>query len=439
MARPKAAVADTAPKAIPNLDRKLSSKTARATLPVRAKPYCVNVAPKLALCYYRKPSGKPGRWAVRVETGRDEKNNPIRQYRAIALADDIASADGQIVLSYPQARIAAAKRPAAMKAASRLSVRDAIAAYIDALRASKGDKAADDAYSKLRRHVLCLDPKTGEPVKACDGLGDLEVAALTLTQLQRWRDGMVRRDKDDPDAERRSRDTANRVLSNLKAALNYIYNDDANGIATDKAWRALKGFKAVGGSRQDHFSEADVSRLIEKAREQENEFADLLEAGFYTGARYGELVVLDVRHFDAHRAQITIPSGKTGARFTTLTKEAVEFFKRIAKDKKPSDILLRRHDGARWGKSEQHRRMKEALKAADLPQTASFYALRHTHISRAIERGMPLTLIAENVGTSVKMIEKNYGKFIAQTRRDLVERYAPSLRVVEGLKNTTAA
>jgi integrase len=287
--------------------------------------------------------------------------------------------------------------------------------------------------------VLCLDHKSGEAIKGCKGLGDFEVATLTLTQLQKWRDGMVKREKDDPDAERRSRDTANRVLSNLKAALNFVYADDANGILTDKAWRALKGFKAVGASRLDHFSEAEVLKLIEKAREQEHEFGDLLEAGFYSGARYGELAMLDVRHFDAHRAQIAIPGGKTGARFTTLTKEAVQFFKRVVHDKKPSDVLLPRADGERWGKSEQHRRMKDALKAAELPETASFYVLRHTHISRAIERGMPLTLIAENVGTSLKMIEENYGKFIAQTRRELVERYAPSLRVVEGLKNSAAA
>jgi len=77
--------------------------------------------------------------------------------------------------------------------------------------------------------------------------------------------------------------------------------------------------------------------------------------------------------------------------------------------------------------------MKAALKATELPASASFYTLRHTYISRAIERGMPLTLVAENVGTSVRMIESNYGKFIAQTRRDLIERTAPTLRVVANL------
>ncbi len=78
----------------------------------------------------------------------------------------------------------------------------------------------------------------------------------------------------------------------------------------------------------------------------------------------------------------------------------------------------------------QHRRMKRALKAAGLPKTASLYTMRHTYISRAIERGMPLLLLAENVGTSVKMIEAHYAHLLAEKRRELVERHAPRLSVV---------
>jgi site-specific recombinase XerD len=78
----------------------------------------------------------------------------------------------------------------------------------------------------------------------------------------------------------------------------------------------------------------------------------------------------------------------------------------------------------------QFRRMRVAIAAAELPKTANFYALRHTYISRAIKHGMPLTLLAKNVGTSVKTIQKNYAKMLAQTRRAMVERTAPRLRVV---------
>ena len=82
----------------------------------------------------------------------------------------------------------------------------------------------------------------------------------------------------------------------------------------------------------------------------------------------------------------------------------------------------------------QHRRIKAALVAAKLPKSATFYAIRHTHISRAIERGQPLTLIAENVGTSVKMISANYAHMLAASRREIIERTGPRLHAVASRK-----
>ena len=42
---------------------------------------------------------------------------------------------------------------------------------------------------------------------------------------------------------------------------------------------------------------------------------------------------------------------------------------------------------------------------------------------------MPLLVIGENVGTSVRMIEKHYGKVIADRRRELLERAAAGTRL----------
>ena len=51
-----------------------------------------------------------------------------------------------------------------------------------------------------------------------------------------------------------------------------------------------------------------------------------------------------------------------------------------------------------------------------------------------IERGMPLLVLAENVGTSVAMIESNYAHLLAEKRRELIEQHSPRLRVVAGRK-----
>jgi hypothetical protein len=66
--------------------------------------------------------------------------------------------------------------------------------------------------------------------------------------------------------------------------------------------------------------------------------------------------------------------------------------------------------------------MKRALKAAGLPSAASVCTLRHSHISRSIEAAVPLTIIAENCGTSVRMIEVNNAKTLARAQGAAQER-----------------
>jgi site-specific recombinase XerD len=65
--------------------------------------------------------------------------------------------------------------------------------------------------------------------------------------------------------------------------------------------------------------------------------------------------------------------------------------------------------------------MRDAVKRAKLPKGTSMYTLRHTNASQSILAGMNLKLLAENMGTSIRMLEVHYGKFIAASRQKLVE------------------
>ena len=77
---------------------------------------------------------------------------------------------------------------------------------------------------------------------------------------------------------------------------------------------------------------------------------------------------------------------------------------------------------------------KRALADAKLPASASLYALRHSHISRAIEEDVPLFIIARNVGTSERMIRVHYAHLLAKKERAMLERAAKAirLRVIDG-------
>ena len=126
-----------------------------------------------------------------------------------------------------------------------------------------------------------------------------------------------------------------------------------------------------------------------------------------------------VKDFDPNDGTIEL-TGKTGHRICYLSDGAVKFFKDICKDRLPEAILLAKDDGNPWGKSHHLRSMRESVEKAKLPGECVFYSLRHYHISKALLSGMPMQVVAENTGTSVRMIEKHYGKFTRADRRQMM-------------------
>ena len=47
-----------------------------------------------------------------------------------------------------------------------------------------------------------------------------------------------------------------------------------------------------------------------------------------------------------------------------------------------------------------------------LDPEATFYSLRHASITRMLKAGVPTQAVAEHHGTSARMIETNYAKFV---------------------------
>jgi integrase len=383
----------------------LHSKTSRMALDPRPKPYYTQIRPGLTLGYIRRESGA-GSWQLRMlEAG-------VYRFRTLGNADDIERADGRDVLSYSQALAAIASPTVSAAPVGRLTVARAMESYLQALAARS--KHAKGARQTADYHIL---PK----------LGAIRVDRLTKTELEEWRDSLVRQDGDAED-KRRSQDTANRIMTVLWAALNHAFADDANGIPSDGAWRKCKRFRKVERPRTDHFSAVQVRQLVASAAIEDRAFATLIEAAFITGARLGELINANVGDLRGATLQV---DGKTGRRTITLSAEGAALFKRQATGRDASLPLLPRTDGKRWGVNDQQHRFDRAAARAGLPESACFYILRHSHISRAIEAGMPLTIIAANTGTSVRMIEKNYAHVLQETRREIVEATSPKLRRVK--------
>jgi integrase len=110
------------------------------------------------------------------------------------------------------------------------------------------------------------------------------------------------------------------------------------------------------------------------------------------------------------RGVVTIREAKGGKpRHVILTAEGQALFAKLAAGKEPTDPLFVRDDGGFWGKSHQRRPMLDACKAAKIKPAVSFHILRHTHGSTLAIRGVPIDVIAEQLGhADTRMTEKHY-------------------------------
>lgn len=414
--------------------------TSRKRFTPRKKPYFLQIAPGVSAGYLRRADPKPGGWYGRRETDRKRSGQyhyaEYDVWRLDGVADDLPAANGATVISYATA-VGQVTQQAGDRGSGRTqgryTVARAIADYLVFRQGTKGESSARYAEGSLGKHVTP------------HAIAEKDLNALTLGDLHAWQAGMVRQDADDPDLERRTKDTANRVMRDLKALLNYaVDNKKRTGVLSGDEWGAkfepLKyGNANPGKPREYHFDIPTALRVIEAAAP---DCANLLRAAFYSGARPGDLMKLRVKDFRPAHRELTIPKGKTPERTTTLTTEAVEFFRSVAKNRLPTAPLLTQADGTRWTPGAQTLPVRVAVLASGLVtaqelrampkrERPCLYSFRHTYISRSIEQGVPLLLIAQNVGNSVAMVEKHYAKIIERTRRDLIEKGAPSLRLRE--------
>lgn len=284
------------------------------------------------------------------------------------------------------------------------TVQSVVDDYINHLEIEKSNDAAYRTRKQLEKHLLPT-------------LKNTELSKLTTSQLKKWRDSLVKTG-DDPEAVRKSKDSVNRLLSMTKAAFNMAFRDGVVG--TDVEWKRVTPFKNVGTSRTLFLTDAQVARLVKCAA---GGLHDLIKGGIYTGARAGELLNVQGRDYDAANGAIEL-EGKTGKRSAYLSVDANKYFAKLTRNKLPKAFIFTQDDGKPWAKMAYGREFKKVVRASKLPADTVFYSLRHYHISKALVAGIPSQIVSENCGTSIRMLEKHYAKFMAQDRRSMMDKVA---------------
>jgi integrase len=415
-------------------DAKLETRAARLRLRIRPEPYWRMLEKGLALGYRRRANG--GTWLARRWSARGSYVE-----HKIATTDDLQDADGVAVFDFAHAQRAARDWWQAERRREEghdthtgpFTVADAIADYLKALE-RRGSKSVQETRLKAQTHILPT-------------LGFLQVSKLTAKRIEEWHHGLAERPalarskpgkkpnhrKVDKSAEgiRKRRATANRILTVLKAALNHAWK--AGHVAGDDAWRRVRPFRAVETARIRYLTEAECVRLVNAC---ERPFRELVYGALLTGCRYSELTAMRAADFNPDAGTLTVRDSKAGKpRHVVLTDEGQELFASLTAGKDSEAPIFTRADGGQWRTSHQLRPMTEACRRGKINPAVSFHVLRHTYASALAMRGVPMGVIAEQLGhADTRMTVKHYAHLAPSYVADTIRAHFPRLGIASSAR-----
>lgn len=406
---------------------RLETRQARFRLAVRPDPYFQDLGDGLHLGYRRRASG--GSWVARM-WGEDSRYREER----IGLADDYRDADGVTFLSYAEAQrkvqawggVRRASQSAGIDPGTKATVADVMSDYL-------ADYEVRGKAISQTKHVI--------NTKIIPALGEVRLSRLTKSQVRAWLNAIAKapaskrggqpRDAhaDEAEGRRRRQVSANRALNVLRAALNYAHQHDR--VASDAAWATVKPFRNVERAVLRFLTEADAKRLVNAADE---DFADLVRGALLTGCRYGELIRLKGGDVHAESRTVAVREAKGGKpRHVMLTDEGTRFFASLTAGRARAATVFLRSSGKAWSKSDQLRPMLAACERARIKPPISFHILRHTHASWLAARGVPLQVIAKQLGhADIRMTEMHYSHLQPSYVGDQVRANLPELGIKAG-------
>lgn len=424
-------------KAKSTVTSRTERKANKATLKARAEPYYSQVGEGVHVGY-RSNLPAAGQWVARKVIKKAD-GSPGYSIQVIGTADDIEDSDWSddsakskaiglsaahlintfksTVMHYNQAVIvASAWAGAEVSQDPNLTVNGAVDLYLASLL-TRGNKKPQNV--KIMEYTL---------KRAQVSFGAVKLEDLTLGMIDSWVDKLADA-KNKDGTPKMARSTVNKSLQMFKACLNFAYSK--NRVTSDKAWRGVKPLKDAERSRELVLTPAQVSSMIGAAESQA--LKDLLIAAFLTGARYGELVSAKVSDLNG---SVLLVDGKTGPRAMHLSSQAQEHFAKVAKGKKPADLLLPNESAMPWDRAFNRSFRKACIdsgltKENGLVEDPVFYTLRHSYATIALDAGASAGAIAKNIGNSEKVLNAFYAKFVKDGGAAKVIDFAsPRLKVV---------
>ncbi len=284
-------------------------------------------------------------------------------------------------------------------------------------------------------------------------LADVAFAATKLSQLrsstiEAWRGRLAVRDEDDePTVGQMAPATLNRLLTDLRAALNAAAERYRRELPAHLPLEIKVGTRAISVqtvARKQLLTDDEVRRLVDAAFGVDDDFGMLAIVAAATGARFSQIAALRVRDVQAARGRVMMPGSRKGRSRSAKAAVAVPLSSAVLARLAPAlegrrgdEPLLTRWAYKRaerlkwerdrrvpWGAAyEIERPWSATVAAAELPGTI-MYAFRHSSIVRGLAAGLPVRLVAALHDTSSDMIEAHYAAHIVDATEEIARRVA---------------
>jgi integrase len=200
----------------------------------------------------------------------------------------------------------------------------------------------------------------------------------------------------------------------------------------------------------DPYTEEERDRIVKFYREQRShrDYA-FVYFRFYTGTRPSEAVALKWGSLDLmngkatfavsrHLGEENAPKTRASRRTVTLLPNVTELLKTLLPLRvSPESYVFTDADGKPIDQSEFARGFQGVLRVLKI-RPRPFYNTRHTYISVALTLGCNPKWLAEQTGTSLIMIQQNYGRYIREDGDALLRAYVQAQKrdVVEAKTET---
>jgi integrase len=358
---------------------------------------------------YRK-GVRTGMWWAREFVGRskDAPNRAPYRKASIGIADDgKLQADGVDVLDHAQAIQKAtdwADKPVQRHARS-LTVEHVVGAYLKNYMAHTRDESNSQVGIANNRIIPAL--------------GGLNIVDMASDDLLQWRNSLVT----GKNAVEKS--TANRIWTVLRAALNYGYAHMK--VPDPDRWRRIKPFPKTNKPRAEYVTAKEARKLI---KHMDADFRDLALGALYTGGRYRELTMLRVKDVNKNTGEVRFRFTKSGdERDVPLSAEGLVHFKNMVKRRGRNDFVFVKSNGDHWGKSQQTRRMADAIRRAKFDRPVNFHQFRHSYASALTQQGMNMRSIQHLLGhADMRITVQHYAHLQPKEVASQVKEFLPSFK-----------